>query len=683
MKCWIASFPRSGNTYFRNILYYVYGIESSTWHKESTYPIDADYDKFDFVKTHLLPSDLKPTDGKIPAIYLVRDGRDAMVSIAHHRSDIVQPGSDFAENLKDAIIAAEGSFFGGWSRNVNEWIERADIIIKYEDLIKDPQAVLARVEQVVDMPPANWVNLPDFKSMKFGKPKYGGQTTSKTIQISSEDFSKKFFRKGKAGSWKEEFTPELLELFSQRHGAVMDRLGYEGEFSPIKQNVLLDFKAIQKLGLNINLPSVSKSRISILIEGNKLQVSKNDGIKRYLIQLLKGFDEIERLGSPEFKFDLLINNRILSVREFLDHIKSEVTDLKAYEKVLLGFKSLVKSTLPTSIYNPIAGFYRNSDIRFHLRKLRAQVYQKEENKLVNKYESTPGGYDLIHLPLPQNYEAIRKLKGKLLVTIHDITHRIFPEFHTKENIALTEEGLKFCFENANHYIAISSNTRVDLIKQYDVQQNSISTILEAADVDLFYQNFNPSLAKLVRNKYKIGKEPYFLCLSTLEPRKNLLNTVKSFNFFKVKHPDSPMKLVIAGEKGWKYEEILSSVPHSKSDVIFTGFIEDRDLHVLYSEALAFFYLSYYEGFGLPPLEAACCKTAVVHSGKSSLTEVIGNHGIVVEPDNIEAIAEAMHKLSQNEAYRNKIAQACFDHAMTFSWRKTIFETLSLYLKISK
>ena len=683
MKCWIASFPRSGNTFFRNILYYVYGIESSTWHKESTYPIDKNYDKFDFVKTHLLPSDLQPTDRKIPAIYLVRDGRDAMVSIAHHRSDIVQPGSDFTENLRDAIIAAEGSFFGGWSRNVNEWVERADIIIKYEDLIKDPKSVLARVEQVVDMPKANWEKLPDFKSMKFGKPKYGGQTTSKTINISSEDFSKKFFRKGKAGSWKEEFSPELLELFRQRHGAVMDRLGYEGEFSGIQQNALLDFKAIQKLGLDADLPSVSDSKISVLIEGNKLQVSKNDGIKRYLIQLLKGFDEIERLGSPEFKFDLLINNRILPVREYLDHIKSEVTDLKPYEKLLLDFKSLVKSTLPNSIYNSIAGFYRKSDIRYHLRKLRAQVYRKEENKLVNKYESTPGGYDLIHLPLPQNYEAIRKLKGKLLVTIHDITHRILPDYHTKENISLTERGMSFCLENASHYIAISSNTRTDLINNYSVSQNSISTVLEAADVDLFYQNFNPSLAKLVRNKYKIGKEPYFLCLSTLEPRKNLLNTLKSFSLFKKKHPESPIKLVIAGEKGWKYEEILSSVPHSKSDVIFTGFIEDRDLHVLYSEAQAFFYLSYYEGFGLPPLEAACCKTAIVHSGKSSLVEVIGDHGIIAEPDNVEEIANIMTKLWQDENFRNQNAQRCFDHAMSFSWRKTIFETLSLYQKISR
>lgn len=681
MKCWIASFPRSGNTFFRNILYYVYGIESSTWHKETTYPIDDHYEKFDFVKTHLLPSDLIPSDRHIPAIYLVRDGRDAMISIAHHRSDIVQPGSDFIENLREAIIAAEGSFFGGWSRNVNEWIERADIIIKYEDLIKDPQAVFKRVEKIVDLPPADWQNLPDFKSMKFGKPKYGGQTTSKNINIPAGDFSQKFFRKGKSGSWKEEMPPDLRDLFRRKHGAVMDRLGYEGDFSGVPQNILLDFKAIQKLGLEKEDIKTNTSPYKILIEGNKLQVSKNDGIKRYLIQLLKGFNEINKIGSPAFRFDLLINNRIVPVKEYLDHIQSEVTDLKTYEKILIRIKSGVKFILPHQVYKPLAHIYRESNIRYCLRKIRGAIFQKEENKMINKYESTPGGYDLIHLPLPQNYEAVRKLNGKIVVTIHDITHRIHKDFHTRENISLAEEGMSFCRENASHYISISENTKADLQTAYHIPDSKIITVHEAADEDLFYQNFNKSLTRLVRNKYQIGEEDFFLCLSTLEPRKNLSNTLRAFVAFKKKHPNAKVKLVIAGEKGWKFDDLLHSVAQSKEDVIITGFIEDRDLHVLYSEALAFCYLSFYEGFGLPPLEAACCKTAILHSGKSSLMEVIGENGLMADPGDSYEIATRMETLYLDETLRKNIAQTGFDHAMNFSWRKTIFDTLNVYQKV--
>ncbi|HRW76650.1 MAG TPA: sulfotransferase domain-containing protein, partial [Saprospiraceae bacterium] len=96
---WLASFPRSGNTFFRNVLYEVYGIESSTYHQEANYPLEADYDQFDVVKTHLLPSQLVPADPRIKKVYIVREGRDALVSIAHHRKDIVQPGTDYYLNL--------------------------------------------------------------------------------------------------------------------------------------------------------------------------------------------------------------------------------------------------------------------------------------------------------------------------------------------------------------------------------------------------------------------------------------------------------------------------------------------------------------------------------------------------------------------------------------------------------
>ncbi|MCK5765239.1 MAG: sulfotransferase domain-containing protein, partial [Bacteroidales bacterium] len=115
---WIASFPRSGNTFVRNILHDVYGLSSSEYHMEEDHPLEADYADHPFVKTHLLPTQLDPADPGIKAVYIVRDGRDVMVSMAHQRRDIVAPGSDFYENLKAAIIAEKDSFFGGWSKNV-------------------------------------------------------------------------------------------------------------------------------------------------------------------------------------------------------------------------------------------------------------------------------------------------------------------------------------------------------------------------------------------------------------------------------------------------------------------------------------------------------------------------------------------------------------------------------------
>jgi glycosyltransferase involved in cell wall biosynthesis len=677
MKCWIASFPRSGNTYFRNILYYVYGLESSTWHKETAYPVDEKYSEFAFVKTHLRPGDLIPTDPKIPAIYLVRDGRDAMVSIAHHRSDIVAPGSDFYTNLKEAILAAEGSFFGGWSTNVNEWIERAQLIIPYEALIENPKKVFEKVEQWVEMPPARWENLPDFTAMKFGKPHYGGQTTSKNVHIDPSIFAQKFFRKGKAGGWKEEMPKELQDLFHRIHGDTLERMGYAMEISPMPQNPVLDHLALQKLGAPSQGPA-PKRPIKVLIEGSKLQISKNDGVKRYLIQLLKGLEEYSRHGEGHFHFDLLIHHRILPLKEYLDHIRSEVADKKYYEKLLLLGKKCIQKCLPSSVYNPLARRYRESSARAHLRSFRSWVFRQNEKELIEKFESVEGGYDLIHLPLPQNYRAIEKLKGQVVVTIHDLTHKLFPEFHTEENIGLSEEGIQYCLHQSAHFLCISEHTRQDLLAEYGMDPKDTSTVPESADKELFYENQNTALTQLVRNKYNLGQSPFFLCLSTLEPRKNLKNTLLAFDLFKKQNPEADIKLVIAGEKGWKYESLLQTPLSFEKDIIFTGFVEDRDLHVLYSEALVFCYLSFYEGFGLPPLEAAACKTAILHSGAASLAEVIGDAGWQVSPEHPSDIAEGMHVLYHQKELREALAQKGFDRGQTYGWRKTIFQTLEVY-----
>lgn len=682
MKCWLASFPRSGNTFFRNILYYVYGLESSTWHKESDYPVDENYSSFPFVKTHLLPEELEPTDPSVPAIYLVRDGRDAMVSIAHHRSDIVYPGSDFYENLKEAITAAEGSFFGGWSVNALRWIERADIIIRYEDLIKDPKAQFQRVEKLIDMPEARWENLPDFKSMKFGKPKYGGQTTSKSIKISDEEFSKKFFRKGKAGGWKEDMPDDLLGLFWRKHGEVMDRLGYADHEFSVGQNPLLDGLVMKKMGAQIENQGQSR-RHRILVEANKLQISRNDGIKRYLTHLLKGLQEVNKFGDGQFHFDLLINKKIEPLEKYRFYADNLVHEVKTYEKVLLGIKAGIKFLVPGFIYEPMADFYRNTPVRSLLRKARSGVGKREEDALVKKFSGQTPLYDIIHLPLPQNYQYIEKLNGKLIVTIHDLTHKVRPDFHTDDNVRRTEKGILKSIERADHFIAISKFTQGDFYTHYSVSEDKVSLIYEATDTQLFFPNYNTTLAHEVKQRYMLPDGPFFLCLSTIEPRKNLVNTIRAFKIFKENNPDQTVSLVIAGDKGWKTMPIIKEAEKQAADIHFTGFVEDRDLHVLLSEALAFIYLSYYEGFGLPPLEAMSCKTAVLHSNRTSLQEVIGDSGMAADPDSSKDIAKKMHQLFFDENLRTELKDKAFERAMEFNFRRSLLETLQVYKKCLK
>jgi hypothetical protein len=224
---WLASFPRSGNTFLRIVLHEVYGVASSTYHKEMAYPVDSRYEAYAAVKTHLLPSELTPSDPAIPAVYIVRDGRDTLVSIAHHRSDLVAPGSDYYANLKEAILAQGGSFFGGWSRNVSEWLKRASLVIRFEDLIADPIASCERLRPFLDLPSPRREKLPTFEDLKTRElPPYGVGRERGVAEEEMRRRQARFFRKGTASAWKDEMPEDLQGLFWKLHGPTMKRLGY-------------------------------------------------------------------------------------------------------------------------------------------------------------------------------------------------------------------------------------------------------------------------------------------------------------------------------------------------------------------------------------------------------------------------------------------------------------------------
>jgi hypothetical protein len=431
MKFWLASFPRSGNTFFRNILYYVYGIESSTFHKETAYPVDENYDQYFAVKTHLLPHELVPNDPKIPAVYLVRDGRDAIVSIAHQRKNLIVPDSDYYENLREAIVAAEGSFFGGWSYNVNQWLERATIVIRFEDLIKEPINCVERLREIVDLPSPKIENLPTFEDLKYGKPKYGGQFKQKDVDYQIENFAELNFRKGKIGNWQEEMSPELQDLFWLYHGQVMERLNYHVVDNSVGMNPELDYVAMKKLNRPINLTN-SPKKYRILIETNKILQQGNDEIKRYIITLLKGLEEVNILGNPHWQFDLFRDGQITSLSKYRGIIQSFISDnektqkilediesqkLEPYEKVFIAIKTFFRKRLPKEIYNPIAEVYKKTPYRKIQRwynqlisDIRNQLKRPELNR---KLEA----YDLIHIPLPQHFAPFTRIKNKYLVTV--------------------------------------------------------------------------------------------------------------------------------------------------------------------------------------------------------------------------------------------------------------------------
>lgn len=202
----------------RNILYHVYGLESMPHSAEVPLESRTGGGIYPVVKTHELPSTLAPYDPH-KVIYLIRDGRDALVSTARHRSDIVAPGSDYRENLTAAILARGASHFGGWSKNVKEWCNRADIVIRFENLISNPLNELTKLQSVVSLPAPNVQDIPNFIEMRNGQQKYGSF-------VDDPGKSQLFFRRGIVGAWKDEMPSDLHELFWEYHGHMMAQAGY-------------------------------------------------------------------------------------------------------------------------------------------------------------------------------------------------------------------------------------------------------------------------------------------------------------------------------------------------------------------------------------------------------------------------------------------------------------------------
>ncbi|WP_367389477.1 glycosyltransferase [Lewinella sp. LCG006] len=682
---WLASFPRSGNTFFRNVLYEVYGISSSTYHQDSTRPLEEGFASFPVVKTHLLPDQLPPNLRNCKSVYIVRDGRDALVSIAHHRKDIVTPGSDYFNNLLLAILALNDSYFGGWSANVEAWTSKADIIIKFEDLIKNPIGEISKLSAIIDLPAPDLSRLPSFETLKFGNPQYGAGGED----VKKEKLAEKHFRKGKVAGYKTEMPVDLQQLFWDLHGATMLSQGYQDD----------QLKA-----------SSVKPEKKILLEVSKAFSNDNDGVKRYLTELIEHLIQFSTIRR-DIHIDLFFNNTIWPINSSItstylkkyaitesheqehplaqvvkvaDQQKEALQGTHLYENRLLALKAYIKAKLPTNIYDFFSRLYRKGPFRRFLNYLHRKTTARKSVKAFRKLQKNIDSYDLVHLPLPQNMHLIQHANTKFLVTAHDFTHHLFPAYHTENNIVHSEEGIQCALAKNADFIAISKATARDLSLLYRVPREKIKVIYEGANGAFSRESIGKENEARILEKYKVNDgTPYFMTLSTIEPRKNLKGVIAAFLQLKEEQGfNQKLSLLIGGKKGWKYHDLEKSEEDlKKQNVYFTGFIPDSELPVLYNNAIALCYLSHYEGFGLPLLEAMQSGTTVIFGSNSSMPEVVGEGGLGVNTKDVSAIAKAMKQLLLDPEMRLSLVEKARIQSYKFSWLKAAFETINYYEKL--
>ncbi|MEF3304496.1 glycosyltransferase family 4 protein [Paenibacillus sp. GYB003] len=270
-------------------------------------------------------------------------------------------------------------------------------------------------------------------------------------------------------------------------------------------------------------------------------------------------------------------------------------------------------------------------------------------------------------------------KGKSIITIHDLAFLRFPETTSEKIYKHHSKWVPYSARKCDHIIAVSEQTKNDIVELLRVPEYKISTIYSAADTR-FFKLPEPQYFPVIQH-YQLP-ERYILFVGTVEPRKNLLGLLKSYLIFR-KNSALSDKLVIVGAKGWKYSPIFDFIKENnlESEVIFTGYIEDEHLPAIYNGATLFVMPSIYEGFGIPILEAMGCGVPVIGSNVSSIPEVIDSFGVMVSPTDYEGWAAEIHRFLSDESLRNKYSKLSLERASHFSWKRTAEATKQVYIDV--
>ncbi len=282
----------------------------------------------------------------------------------------------------------------------------------------------------------------------------------------------------------------------------------------------------------------------------------------------------------------------------------------------------------------------------------------------------------LHRP-PHFYAPFRTV-----ITVHDLAFLHYPHFLTSISAAYYGQIDK-AVVRADHIIVPSDHTRRDLIAQTGVPADKVSVIYEAANPGFRPLPLEPTRTAIAA-QYGIP-ERFALFVGTIEPRKNLAGLLQAFQYLRQKYDVPGLGLVVAGGQGWLYEETLELVKTLKLEDVtfFLGRVPDEDLQKLYVAARCLVHPALYEGFGLPPLEAMACGTPTIVSNVSSLPEVVGDAGLLVDPRNPKEMAIAIHRLVTDDALHAELRDKGLQRAQTFSWEKAARKTLDVYRKVAE
>ena len=383
---------------------------------------------------------------------------------------------------------------------------------------------------------------------------------------------------------------------------------------------------------------------------------------------------INRVGSGQYGFELLRHLvKIETSHQFVIYLKTPpLTDLPK-ERANWRYCVFGPKKFWTQIALPLNLYFRHP---------RPDVF------------FTPAHYAPRFSPIP------------VVTTIFDLSFLHFPEMFRKQDLYQLRNWTKYSVRKAAKILTISQSSKADIIKNYRVPEEKV--VVTYPGVSDEFKPQSKSQIEAAKIKYQIAGE-YILYVGTLQPRKNLLRLIEAFSkvisgqwlVTREKKPNHPAKgearqrrqlpitdylqLVIVGKKGWLYDEIFKKVKdlNLEGKVIFTDFVANEDLPALYSGAKVYVNVSLWEGFGIPVAESLVCGTPVVVSNTSSLPEVVGDAGILVNPESVNEIAAGILKILNlpKKDYQD-LRKKSQEQALKFSWEKCAKETFQVLEKVA-
>lgn len=264
----------------------------------------------------------------------------------------------------------------------------------------------------------------------------------------------------------------------------------------------------------------------------------------------------------------------------------------------------------------------------------------------------------------------------VVCTIHDICFEHYKDIFTKKEYIRQKLLIPYAAKHSKYIFTVSMHAKNDIEQHYHVPSDKVVVVYNAVNSNYIKLESQKINSFMLRRQFGI-KNDYILSVCNLQPRKNLVRLIKAYRILKEK-TNCQEQLVIVGKKAWMFSDILKEALDGENDIIFTDYINSDDLVRIYNDAKIFIYPSFFEGFGLPPLEAMACGTPVAVADATALPEVVGDAGLYFNPFNEEEMACVMQKMLNDAVLRENLIEKGRKRADTFSWKKSADTVVQYY-----